>query len=177
MPLCSKFYFQYKFITYFCSFVFFLGLYPSCFPLIYSLYEYLSSYKVSILFLYSHRLFSVTFLHNVYTWPLPVCNQKPGGPGTQKMLYLNISSLYLRRRVPGNFGIYQCPILEKKKEFKRKKMKGFQNVYFFFITIKIKTYCFTHGPLDHWHLECMTVVFNWSLIWKHPRSGLGIAGP
>ena len=91
------------------------------------------------------------------------------------MLYPNISSMYLKRIVSGNFEIYKCPVLEK--EFKMKKMKGFQNVYFFSITVKIKTYCFTHGPLDHWNLECMTVVFNWSLIWNCLRSGLGIAGP
>lgn len=74
-------------------------------------------------------------------------NKKPGSADTKKCYVPNISSMYLKRGVPGNFGIYKCPVLGKK--FKKKKMKGFQNVYFFSITVKIKTYCVTHGPLDH----------------------------
>lgn len=122
----------------FLFFCFFLGLYPSCFHLIYGLYEYLGSYKVSILFLYPHWLFSVTFLCNVYTWPLPVCNQKPGGPDTQKMLYSNISSLYLRKRVPGNFGIYQCPVLEEKKRVQKEENERVSKCLFLFYHYKNK---------------------------------------
>lgn len=78
---------------------------------------------------------------------LSLCVIRSQGVLTQKMLYPNIPSMYLKRTVSGNFEIYKCPVLEK--EFKMKKMKGFQHVYFFSITVKIKTYCFTHGPLDH----------------------------
>ena len=78
---------------------------------------------------------------------LSLCVIRSQGVLTQKMLYPNISSTYLKRIVSGHFEICKCPVLEK--EFKMKKMKGFQNVYFFSITVKIKTYCFTHGPLDH----------------------------
>lgn len=44
--------------------------------------------------------------------------------------------MYLKRRVPDNFGIYKCPVLEK--EFKKNKMKKVSKSLFLFYHCKNK---------------------------------------